>query len=146
MRGRTGQMVVKFSDADVIRDVRHESTVSDRSMAGQIEHWMKIGRAVEAILGATEVNILKESLKELIGRRDSVETVKARITLVLDRMMFSKDRESVKARIKSHGGPVFEVDPTHAGRVVRIMPDGTRSTGRVKDGVFMPAAEKPVKR
>jgi hypothetical protein len=115
-------------------------------MAGQIEHWMKIGRAVEAMLGVAEINILKESLNELIDRRDSVEAVKAKITFVLERMMFSKDRESVKARIKSHGGPVFEADPAHPGRVIRIMPDGTRSSGRIKEGVFMPAAEKFVRR
>jgi len=44
MRRGTSKMVFKFKDLDVIRDVRRESRISDRSMAGQIEHWMKIGR------------------------------------------------------------------------------------------------------
>jgi ParD-like antitoxin of type II ParDE toxin-antitoxin system len=56
------QMVVKLSDQVVIRDVRSEAQVSDRSMAGQVEHWVKIGQAVEAILGNAEVKVLKELL------------------------------------------------------------------------------------
>ena len=31
-------LVVKLSDEDVIRDLKHEARIADRSMAGQIEH------------------------------------------------------------------------------------------------------------
>lgn len=46
----------------VIRDIKSEARVSDRSMAGQVEHWVKLGRVVEAILGNEEIKVLKENL------------------------------------------------------------------------------------
>ena len=50
------QMVVKLSDQMVIRDVRSEAQGIGLFMAGQVEHWVKIGQAVEAILGNAEVD------------------------------------------------------------------------------------------
>jgi hypothetical protein len=52
------------------------------------------------------------------------------------RIMMSPDREAVKAKILAPGVPVYEADPAHPGKVIRIMPDGTKASGRVKDGVF----------
>lgn len=37
---------VKLSD-DIMRSVRHESELQSRSVAGQITHWLRIGRAIE---------------------------------------------------------------------------------------------------
>jgi hypothetical protein len=138
MQATTKQIVVKLSDEHVIRDIRHEAEIADRSMAGQIEHWVKIGQAVEALLGTAEVKVLKENLQAII-RQASAEGVKAKIISSLNQLMISPNRESVRARILAHGGPVFQADPSHPGRVVRIKPDGTRKTGRIKEGAFISA-------
>jgi hypothetical protein len=37
---------VKLSD-EIMRAVRHESELQSRSVAGQITHWLRIGRAIE---------------------------------------------------------------------------------------------------
>jgi len=129
MQATTKQIVVKLSDEHVIRDIRHEA---------EIEHWVKIGQAVEALLGTAEVKVLKENLQAII-RQASAEGVKAKIISSLNQLMISPNRESVRARILAHGGPVFQADPSHPGRVVRIKPDGTRKTGRIKEGAFIPA-------
>jgi hypothetical protein len=123
----TRQMVVKLSDEDVIRGVKHEAKIADRSMAGQIEHWVKIGRAVEALT---------------IVRRAGAEGVKAKILSSINQLTISPGRESVQERILARGGPVFQADPSNPGKVIRIMPDGTRATGRIKEGSFVPATAR----
>jgi hypothetical protein len=141
MQATTKQIVVKLSDENVIRDIKHEAEIADRSMAGQIEHWVKIGQAVEALLGTAEVKVLKENLQTII-RQASAEGVKAKIISSINQLMISPNRESVRARILAHGGPVFQADPSRPGRVVRILPDGTRTTGRIKEGAFIPATAR----
>ena len=132
------QMVIKLSDQVVIRGVRNEAQVSDRSMAGQVEHWVKIGQAVEAILGNAEVKVLKENLPFFL-KQVSAQSVESKIVSALTQIMLSPDREAVKAKVLAPGVPVYESDPSHPGKVIRIMPDGTRASGRVKDGVFTPS-------
>lgn len=138
MPATTKQMVVKLSDEDVIRDVKHEAKIADRSMAGQIEHWVKIGQAVEALLATAEVNALKENLPTIV-RQASAEGVKAKILSSVHQLMISPSRKPVQARILAHGGPVFQADPSNPGMVIRILPDGTRTTGRIDEGSFVPA-------
>src|SRR5512138_855323 len=102
-------MVVKLSDPDVIDGVKQEAPIADRSMAGQVEHWVKLGQAVEALLGISEVRALKESLRA--GEpAPSVEGVKERILSTLQRLAASPDRASVRARILSPGVPLFQSD------------------------------------
>jgi hypothetical protein len=132
------QMVVKLSDQVVIRDVRSEAQVSDRSMAGQVEHWVKIGQAAEAILGNAEVKVLKENLPFFL-RQVSAQSVELKIVSTVTQIMLSPDRDAVKAKILAPGVPVYEADPAHSGKVIRIMPDGTRASGRVKGGAFTPS-------
>jgi hypothetical protein len=38
---------VKFADESLIDDARHEAEVQSRSLAGQITHWARLGRAIE---------------------------------------------------------------------------------------------------
>ena len=38
---------VKFADDTLVDDARAESEVQSRSLAGQITHWARIGRAIE---------------------------------------------------------------------------------------------------
>jgi hypothetical protein len=135
------KIVVKLSDENVVRDIKREAEIADRSVAGQIEHWVKIGQAVEALLGTAEVRVLKENLRTIV-RQAGAEEVQAKIVSSINRLMASPSRESVRARVLAHGAPVFEADPSHPGRVVRIMPDGTRTTGRIKKGSFVPAAAR----
>lgn len=43
---------VKFPDA-FVEDARREAELFNRSVAGQIEHWARIGRALEGARAAT---------------------------------------------------------------------------------------------
>lgn len=137
--GSSKQKVVKLSDRDVIRDIEREARIADRSMAGQVEHWVKLGQAAEAILGTSEIRTLKESLQGAASRKVSLEGVKEKILSVLGRPMSDLERVSVQARVLSPGVPVFQADPADPRGVIRIDPDGTRVAGRIRDGQFVPA-------
>jgi hypothetical protein len=132
------QKGIKLSDQNVIRDLVHEAEVSDRSVAGQAEHWMKLGQAAEAILGSADVKLLKESLRTAL-QGAALEGVKEKILATLNQLAITSEREAVRTRILSGGVPVFQTDPTHPGRVLQINPDGTRVSGTIRDGAFVPA-------
>jgi len=131
-------LVVKLSDEDVIRDLKHEAQIADRSMAGQIEHWVKLGKAVEAALGSSEIRAVKENARAF-SRGTTVEGVKEKILSSLNQLILSPDRTSVKARIMAAGVPVYQSDPANPGRVIQINPEGNRVSGHIKDGSFVPA-------
>jgi len=131
-------LVVKLSDEDVIRDLKHEAKIADRSMAGQIEHWVKLGKAVEAALGSSEIRAVKENARAFSRGTTVVEGVKEKILSSLNQLILSPDRTSVKAGIMSGGVPVYQYDPANPGRVIQINPDGSRVSGHIKDGSFVP--------
>jgi hypothetical protein len=54
-------MSVKLSD-DLALSARLEAEATDRSITAQIEHWAKLGRAVEAALKHADVLALKRSV------------------------------------------------------------------------------------
>lgn len=67
---------IKLAD-DIMQIVRHESQLQSRSVAGQVAHWLRIGRAIEksgnfdyrriaaALAGEVETTELSEEEKEV---------------------------------------------------------------------------------
>jgi hypothetical protein len=100
---------------------------------------VKIGQAVEAMLGNAEIRAIKENLPMFLTRV-SAQSVEQKIVSTVTQLMMNPDREVVKAKILAPGVPVFQADPDHVGRVIRIMPDGTRTSGRMKGNSFVPSS------
>jgi hypothetical protein len=116
---------VKLSD-DLVLDARLTGEASERSIAGQVEHWARLGRAVEAVLRTGEVIALK--------RRGDVRPLSAALT--------APETPEGQARLRVHLDerpyPHFEVSPDHPGLLVKIDADGTRTVGRFVQRVFTP--------
>lgn len=74
---------VKFPDA-FVEDARREAELFNRSVAGQIEHWARIGRALE---GAPEFST-ERVRATLMGRLKIEELGAAERRAVLDSMFF----------------------------------------------------------
>jgi len=94
---------------------------------------IRLGKCVIDIVLFDEVKLLEQF------EQVSAKSVESKIISTVTQIMMSPDREAVKAKILAPGVPVYEADPDHPGKVIRIMPDGTRTSGRVKDGVFAPS-------
>ena len=114
---------VKVSDA-LLLDARLAGQMAERSIAGQIEYWAKIGRAVELELRAVEILKLK--------RRGEARP--------LSQLLRSVDTPAGRKRLDAYLGqrpfPHFEAAPGKRGFVVKVDQDGTRTVGRFVNRQF----------
>jgi hypothetical protein len=116
---------VKLSDALVL-DARIAGQVQERSIAGQVEFWAKLGRGVELLLDGEQV--LK--LCRTVGTTPLADLV--------DLVDTTKGREIFRAYLESEPFPHFQAHPTREGFLVRIEEDGTRTVGRFVNRIFVP--------
>jgi hypothetical protein len=108
---------VKLSDA-LLLDARVVSKAAERSIAGQIEFWAQLGRAIEPLLEGAQALAVRRvgDLKPLSACIDSVDS--------------PEGRGRVAAYLERRPFPHYEVAPGRPGLLVRIEADGTRTIGR----------------
>jgi len=119
---------VKLSESLVL-DARLTGEVAERSIAGQIEFWAGLGRAVEPLLRADTALALKKR-GQTIPLSTCLESIgtgagRARLSKVLDERPY----------------PHFE-PAAQPGLIVRIEKDGTRTTGRFINREFRPSKSR----
>ncbi len=113
---------VKLSD-QLVLDARLTGTVADRSIAGQIEFWAKLGRAVEPLLQGVQVMALSRAgaAKPLSACLDTVDS--------------PEGRHRVAEHLQTRPFPQYE--PADApGLLVRTTADGKRTLGRFVNRQF----------
>jgi hypothetical protein len=126
---------VKVSDA-LMLDARVAGAIVERSMAGQIEFWAKLGRALEPLLRGDQVLALCRAggVKSLSDCLESVDS--------------AAGRRRVFEHLKSRPYPHYEAAAEAPGLLVRIEADGKRTVGRFVNRQFQPikrSAEKKTK-
>ena len=114
---------VKLSDS-LILDARLTAEIAERSIAGQIEFWARLGRAIEPLLRGDQVLALRRSgdawpISELLASVDAPE-----------------GRRRVADYLESQPFPHYEPAADAPGMLVRIEADGTRTTGRFVNRQF----------
>ena len=124
---------VKVSNA-LMLDARVASEIVERSMAGQIEFWAKIGRALEPVLRGDHVLALCRagSIKPLSERLESVDS--------------PSGRRRVFEHLKTRPYPHYEAASEPPGMLVRIQADGKRTVGRFVNRQFQPVKISAKKR
>jgi hypothetical protein len=118
-------MPVKLSDALVL-DARVSGEAMERSIAGQVEFWARLGRAIDPVLNGDQAMALSRRgaarpLSELIDEADR-PVGRRRLAKHLDAQPF----------------PHFVPHPQRAGVLIRTDADGTRTLGRFVNRVFTP--------
>jgi hypothetical protein len=108
---------VKLSDALVL-DARLAGETVERSIAGQVEFWARIGRAVEPLLQGDQVLALCRNggarlLSECLKSVDSPE-----------------GRQRVSDFLRRQPFPHYEAHPKKRGLLIRIDAEGRRTVGR----------------
>ena len=114
---------VKISD-ELLLDARLTAEIAERSIAGQIEFWAQLGRAIEPLLEGRRVLALKKSgeavpLSQCLASVDS-EAGRRRVTEYIDSGPF----------------PHYTAIPGSPALLERIDADGTRTVGRFVDREF----------
>ena len=114
---------VKVSDA-LLLDARVAGEAVERSIAGQIEFWAKIGRALEPLLRGDHVLALCRSgnVKPLSACLESVDS--------------PAGRQRVFEHLKTRPYPHYEAKTGSPGLLVRIEADGQRTMGRFVNRQF----------
>lgn len=114
---------VKLSDALVL-DARITGEVVERSIAGQVEFWARLGRSIEPLLQGDQAlalcrNAAARPLSELLQSVDS-----------------AKGRQRLKGYLESQPFPHYEAHPDQPGLLIRIDADGLRTAGRFVNRKF----------
>jgi hypothetical protein len=121
---------VKLSDALVL-DARIAGKAQERSIAGQVEFWAKLGRSMDLLLEGRQVLALRRNAgaQPLSEALASVETPTGRrqVADVLARQPF----------------PHYEQASGQPGLLVRTDQDGMRTVGRFVNRVFTAVEIKP---
>src|SRR5262249_26933329 len=117
---------VKVSDSLVL-DARVMGQAVERSIAGQIEFWARLGRAIEPHLTGHTLLALSRSgaIKSLSTSLKSVDS--------------AAGRRRVAAYLKSQPYPHYEPSPDAPGFVIRIDAKGKRTLGRFVNREFQAA-------
>jgi hypothetical protein len=120
---------VKLSDVLVL-DARLTGEIAERSIAGQIEYWANLGRAIDPLLQGVQALALckKAAARPLSECLESVDTPKgrARLSQYLDMLPY----------------PHYEAAPDKPGFLVRIDESGKRTIGRFVNRRFQARASK----
>ena len=117
---------VKLSNALVL-DARLASEAVERSIAGQVEFWARLGRAIEPLLQGDQVLALCRNgaawpLSACLESADSPE-----------------GHQRVANFLQSQPFPHYEPHPDRPGQLVRIDADGSRTAGRFVNRKFQAA-------
>jgi len=115
---------VKLSDALVL-DARMTGDAQQRSIAGQVEFWARLGRGLELLLDGRKV-------LELSRAAGSIS-----LSALLDVVDTPKGREMFKAYLESEPFPHYEAHPKNPDLLIRIDKNGTRTAGRFVNRVFV---------
>ena len=117
---------VKLSD-DLVLDARQVAKIADRSIAGQIEFWARLGKALEPLLRGDQVLALKRAgqVKSLSKSLNSVDS--------------PRGRKRVVDFLKTRSFPHYEPHPEKRGLLIRIEANGKRSVGRFVNREFQVA-------
>ena len=121
---------VKMSDALVL-DARLMGEVTQRSIAGQIEFWARLGRAVETLLRGDQMLALS----------------KAGIVKTLSECLRAADLPEGRQRLAEHlqslPYPHYEPAAGSAGLLVQIDANGKRTLGKFVSRKFQPVKSAP---
>ena len=117
---------VKVSD-ELILDARLAGEEGERSIAGQIEYWAKLGRAVELHLRSAEALRLK--------RRGEARP----LSELLSSVGTAAGRKRLTTYLGTRPFPHFEAATGKRGFVIKIDQDGSRTVGRFVNREFRPS-------
>ena len=124
---------VKLSDALVL-DARVAGESFERSIAGQVEFWAKLGRAVESLLQGGQALALCRS------------AAARPLSACLDAVDSAAGQRQVAEFLQTQPYPHYEPAPDAPGLLVRTEADGKRTVGRFVDRQFRAVRPKPAKR
>lgn len=126
---------VKVAD-ELAEAAKAMAELANRSMAKQIEHWARLGRAVERLVKTSDVMAFKAHLADP-SDPDKVSAARAALDRLVKALTEGTDRDAARALILGTGEPVYEAVPGRRDRVAQVWPDGRKVMGRFVGSDFV---------
>ncbi len=123
---------IKVSES-LAEEARTAAQDADRSLTGQVEHWARLGKAIEPLLTTKTITALKK-WSDLTPEEEAVE--KQRLLEALEQFSHAPARV-LRDRLGLAGQTLYEVDPSDSERIIQVLPDGRRVRGQFVDRVFV---------
>jgi hypothetical protein len=123
---------VKLSD-QLVWEARVAGKIMERSIAGQVEYWARLGQITDKAMGGRQEQALRravslESILEIVASVDTPE-----------------GRRRGAEYLKGLPYPHFEGDPKRRDLLIKIDADGTRTRGRFVDREFRAVRTRAIK-
>ena len=115
---------VKLSD-ELVCEARLSAEIHERSIAGQIEFWAQLGRALEPLLRGDQIVALRRSRAQ------------RSISEALSEVGTEAGRQRVFEYLKARPYPHYEALSDQPGLLRRIEEDGTKTIGRFVNREFV---------
>ncbi len=132
---------VKLSDR-LVDAARAVVADTDRSVAGQIEHWASIGRAVSASLTPPETAKVKKGIVAAPNTNQDDQSLALLQSLRL--AVIAAGQSRMGQILGGLDRPRYGSDPAFPGCLVRFEADGRRIPGRMVQRKFVPLTDKSV--
>ena len=127
---------VKISD-DLFEKARIQSKVFKRSIAGQIEYWAKIGKAISSKINIVDVFAVSQGIKTIkVEVSPSVQSIHVDADLVFNDLENDRDRGLLAKNVTS-AKVFYEASIEHPGYLDRVNSvTKERQTGSFENGEF----------
>ncbi len=119
---------VKLSD-ELVAEARIAGATMQRSIAGQVEFWANLGRAMERLMSGDGIARTR-AISTAHSLSESLETVNQPL-----------GRARLATYLESRPFPRFFADPAEPRVFIREEADGTRTRGRIVGRDFQPLSE-----
>jgi len=117
--------------SQLICDAQAAATLGQRSPAGQIEYWARLGRSIDGLLSRVPASQIAPE-----GQR---------LGDVLSCVSSDEGHQRLRALLASQPFPHYEPAGDDTADLIRIGADGTRTRGRFEGRTFQPVETPPAK-
>lgn len=115
---------MKLSDTLVL-EARTVAETQERSIAGQVEYWAKIGRSVERLLDGRQIDRLRKAVEA------------PDIDKLLEVVDTPKGRGMLQTFLAGEAFPHYRAHPNRKGLLIRTEANGKKTVGRFVNREFI---------
>ena len=118
----TGAKSVRIA-VKLMNEAETAAKIHQRSLSAQVEHWARIGAAIDGSLNTGDIVQIKTATSD------------AQIYAALTAIVTGRGAQSTLRHIQNSDGPIYEEHPTRNDLIVRIQ-NGHKQAGRFLEGTF----------